>query len=54
MVADTNSQSNMHIIACGIIYHQTWRISPSLGAGFLTAGDLNSREIYGRSIEIFE
>ena len=31
IIADTNRQSNMHIIACGIIYHQSWRIGPSLG-----------------------
>ena len=23
----------MHIIVCGIIYHQNWRIGPSLEAG---------------------
>ena len=42
----------MHIIACGIIYHQTWRISPSLGAGFLTAGELNST-YYRRFVKDF-
>ena len=24
----------MHIIACGIIYHQNWRIGPSLEAEY--------------------
>jgi len=32
IIADTNRQSNMHIIACGIICHQNWRIGPSLEA----------------------
>jgi len=26
----------MHIIACGIIYHQNWRIGPSLEAEKMT------------------
>jgi len=32
MVADTNRQSNMHMVAYGIIYHQSWRMGPSLEA----------------------
>jgi len=32
IIADTSRQSNMHMIACGIICHQNWRIGPSLGA----------------------
>ena len=24
MVANTNRQSNVHMVACGIIYHQNW------------------------------
>ena len=53
MVADTNRQSNMHMVACGIIYHQNWESAHHYEV-FLTAGDLNSTEIDGRSIEIFE
>ena len=36
MVADTNRQANMHMVACGIIYHQSWRMGPSLEADRVT------------------
>ena len=55
MVADTNRQSNMHmVVACGIIITKTGNQPIMRGRFFLTAGDLNSTEVYGRSIEIFE
>ena len=54
MVADTNRQSDMHMVACGIIYHQNWESAHHQGQVFLAAGDLNSTEVYGRSIETFE
>ena len=42
IIADTTRQSNMHIIACGIICHQNWRIGPSLEA----------ERVYGYSLKL--
>ena len=35
----------MHIIACGIIYHQNWRIGPSLEADRITVMVLKLNEV---------
>ena len=45
IIADTNRQSNMHIIACGIICHQNWRIGPSLEAGGVDSYSLKEKKI---------
>ena len=45
MVADTNRQSNMHMVACGIIYHQSWRMGPSLEAEKITVMVLKLNEV---------
>ena len=45
-IADTNRQSNMHMIAGGIRCHQNWTIGPSLGAVYYDSWEFEIVEVF--------